>query len=287
MTLPTRSGLLRRTFTDPQFRGYAIWHFVLMIFIIGSCLSLALESVQDLADRYATLFDWSEALTVLFFTLDALANIWFAPRPLAYVFSIWGMIDIVSVVPSYFMLLNLTAMRATKMIRLLRVARALRVLKLAQSAGEEADPEGEERNPILANLKIYMIIFFGVFMISSTLMYYVEGSLYSAEAMRQGQEALDAATPIGVTPEVFLPVDPISGDAIPQDKRFFTSIPAAMWWCMVTMTTTGYGDLYPVTVGGRIVAGFTMLCGLILFAILLNIINKTMMVLFFGEKLPD
>lgn len=259
-----------------------------MVFIIVSCVSLTLESVQDLSDHYAAAFDWSEWSTVIFFTIDAVANICFAPSPLRYLFSFWGMIDVISVAPSYLMLLNLTAVRTTKMIRLLRVARALRVLKLARSAADEADGADEEiQNPILANLKIYMIIFFAVFMISSTSMYYVEGALYSEDAVQSGQAALDAATPVGQTPAVYMPTDPISGVAITEDKRFFTSIPAAMWWCMVTMTTTGYGDMYPVTVGGRLVACFTMLCGLILFAILLNIINKTMMVLFFGEKLPD
>lgn len=282
------ASLLRRIFTDPHFPGYRYWHTVLMAFIVISCISLALESVQDLADRHAAAFDWSEWITVAFFSIDALANAVFAPRPLRYVFSFWGMIDVISVVPSYLMLFNMTALRTTKMIRLLRVARALRVLKLARSATEDVEgAEPEDRNPILANLKIYMIIFFGVFMISSTAMYYVEGALYSEEALQQGQAELEATTPAGQTAGTFMPSDPISGDPIPEDKRFFTSIPAAMWWCMVTMTTTGYGDMYPVTVGGRIVACFTMLCGLILFAILLNIINKTMMVLFFGDKLPD
>jgi voltage-gated potassium channel len=233
-------------------------------------------------------FDWSEWITVVFFTVDALANIYFSPSPVLYLFSFWGIIDIISVAPSYLMLLNLTAVRSTKMIRLLRVARALRVLKLARAAADDAEGAEEQlQNPILANLRIYMIIFFAVFMISSTAMYYVEGMLYSEEAMLAGQAVIDAATPAGQTAAVFMPTDPISGTEITPDKRFFTSIPAAMWWCMVTMTTTGYGDMYPVTVGGRLVACFTMLCGLILFAILLNIINKTMMVLFFGEKLPD
>jgi voltage-gated potassium channel Kch len=111
--------------------------------------------------------------------------------------------------------------------------------------------------------------------------------LYSEDAMKAGQAAIDAVTPAGQKPEVFMPVDPISGNPIDESHRFYTSIPAAMWWCIVTMTTTGYGDMFPVTVGGRLIASFTMLCGLILFAILLNVINKTMMVLFFGDKLPD
>lgn len=279
---------VRRVFTDPHYAGYRYWHSTVMVFIFVSCMSLALESVQDLADHYAVAFDWAEWTTVVFFTIDAGANVYFAPNPMRYLFSFWGLIDIISVVPSYLMLLNLTAVRTTKVIRLLRVARVLRVLKLARSAADEANSVEEKlKNPILANLKIYIIIFFSVFMISSTSMYYVEGVLYAEDAIQQGQAALDAATPAGEKAANFMPTDPISGSPITEDKRFFTSIPAAMWWCIVTMTTTGYGDMYPVTVGGRLVASFTMLCGLVLFGILLNIINKTMMVLFFGDKLSD
>ena len=85
----------------------------------------------------------------------------------------------------------------------------------------------------------------------------------------------------------FVPMDPISGNPIPEDKRFYTSIPAAMWWCIVTLTTTGYGDMFPLTFGGRVIAGATMLLGLVLFGILLNIVGKTIMVLLFGESLTD
>ena len=60
-----------------------------------------------------------------------------------------------------------------------------------------------------------------------------------------------------------------------------------MWWCVVTMTSTGYGDMFPVTVGGRIVGGVTMILGLVLFAILFNLIGKTLMVVLFGEKLKS
>ena len=288
MDAVTTTNPIKRMFVDPHYAGYRYWHIIVMVFILGSCGTLALESVQELAVRFATTFDWAEWITVVFFTVDAAANIFFAPNPVRYLFSFWGIIDIVSVAPSYLMLLNLTAVRSTKVIRLLRVARALRVLKLARSAVNEAEGAEERiRSPILANLKIYMIIFFAVFMISSTAMYFVGGMLYTDDAMKLGQSAIDAVTPAGVIPAEFMPADPISGNPITPDKRLFTSIPTAMWWCIVTMTTTGYVDVCPVTVGGRLIASFTMLCGLILFAILLNIINKTMMVLFFGEKLPD
>ena len=150
----------------------------------------------------------------------------------------------------------------------------------------------ESSNPILTNLKIYFIALFSVVMISSTLMYYVEGNLYSPEALAKGQAALNAELKANPLPadapagaDKFMPVDPVSGNPIPEDKRFFTSIPAAMWWCIVTLTSTGYGDMFPVTVGGRIIGGITMFLGLVLFSILLNVIGKTLMVVLFGEKL--
>jgi hypothetical protein len=125
-------------------------------------------------------------------------------------------------------------------------------------------------------------------------MYYAEGNLYSTHALEQGQAELDAALkanplPADAPPESakFMPTDPISGNPIPEDKRFFTSIPAAMWWCITTLTTTGYGDMFPLTVWGRIIAGITMLFGLILFGILLNIVGKTIMVMLFGEALTE
>ena len=43
--------------------------------------------------------------------------------------------------------------------------------------------------------------------------------------------------------------------------EMFASLADAMWWALVTMTTVGYGDMYPVTLGGRVLAGAIMLLG--------------------------
>lgn len=55
--------------------------------------------------------------------------------------------------------------------------------------------------------------------------------------------------------------------AHPDDPAAFASIPAALWWGIVTMTTTGYGDVVPQTIGGRILSGVVMVGGILIFAL--------------------
>lgn len=287
-------SLIQRIFTDPTSIAFTRWVALINFWILISCLSLAGETVEPYATVYAKVFDYVEYSAVLFFTLDYLGNLYFAKDRVKYFFSFWGLVDLISILPTYLTIMNLTALQGTKVFRVLRVVRVLRVLKMARIALQQLEQKLESSNPILTNLKIYFIALFSVVMISSTLMYYVEGDLYSADAIALGQAKLDAQIketplPADAPPEAskFMPVDPVSGNPIPEDKRFFTSIPAAMWWCMVTLTTTGYGDMFPLTFGGRVIAAVTMLMGLVLFGILLNIVGKTIMVLLFGEQLTE
>ena len=61
------------------------------------------------------------------------------------------------------------------------------------------------------------------------------------------------------------------------DPQVFTSIPVAMWWGVVTLTTVGYGDAVPVTVAGRLLAAVIALLGIGLFALPAGIISAGML----------
>ena len=277
---------IHRLIHDTEHPAFRAWTWLVNALIYLSCLAIALESVEAVKAEFHMELASFEWFSVAFFTLDYAFNIYTAPNRLKYVTSFWGMVDLLSILPSLLMLFNFSSVRATKILRLLRVIRILRVLKLARSAMQDVNAARDGKtNQIAANLRIYFIALFSVLMISSTLMFYVEGSLYTPDAIADGQIHMDAAAARGepAGSVKFTPSDPLTGAAIPEEKRFFTSIPETMWWCIVTLTTTGYGDLYPVTIGGRIIAGVTMLLGLVLFGMLMNIVGKTLMVMLFGE----
>ena len=65
------------------------------------------------------------------------------------------------------------------------------------------------------------------------------------------------------------PTDPL--DAHAGDP--FASIPRSFWWCMVTLMTVGYGDSYPVTIEGKIVASVTMIASVLIMALPISVMD--------------
>ncbi len=57
----------------------------------------------------------------------------------------------------------------------------------------------------------------------------------------------------------------------------FSSIPETMWWSIITVTTVGYGDVAPITPGGRLLAGFIALLGIGIFALPAGILGSSFM----------
>ncbi|MCL6582193.1 MAG: ion transporter [bacterium] len=244
--------LLAEAFLNKNSGSYRLVNTFLVGLILFSVISVTLESVPSVAKRWEGFFHWSELIIVGLFTIEYLINILVAEDKLGYIFGLWGLIDLIAILPSYFHLMDLRGIkmaRTLRIVRFLRTIRMMRILKLAKNTTDQYQQSARQRiHTLKLDLQIYLTALFTVIIIFSTLIYYAERNT--------------PGTP-------------------------FTSIPAAMWWCVVTITTVGYGDMYPATLGGKLIAATAMIMGLALFGILMNVIGKAMMTSLFGTTELD
>ncbi|PIZ73231.1 hypothetical protein COY07_02200 [Candidatus Peregrinibacteria bacterium CG_4_10_14_0_2_um_filter_43_11] len=239
---------LHEGFANEESLLYRVINDIIVFLIFFSIASIVLASVEDIYNKYQSFFDISEGIVVGIFTFEYVANIYVVKRKRDYILGPWGIIDFLAIAPSYLNIIDLRAikvLRVLRVLRFLRLMRMLRLLKLVKHATKQYEAGKENKYGTLKmDLQIYFIALFSVVVIFSTLMYHAERGVVNTA---------------------------------------FTSIPHSMWWCIVTITTVGYGDMYPVTVPGRIIASVTMLCGLALFGLLMNVIGKSMMSSLFGS----
>ena len=140
-------GFFEQMFTDPTSNVFQRWVGIINFAILISCLSLAGETVEPYASEHASLFKGIEYFAVLFFTIDYLGNLYFAKDRVKYFFSFWGLVDLISILPTYLMIMNLTALQGSKVLRILRVVRVLRVLKMARIALQQLEKKLTQSHP--------------------------------------------------------------------------------------------------------------------------------------------
>lgn len=181
------SARLRRLFYEPGSRGFAIVNDFLAVLTIVSVLAIILETVPELA-AYIPLFNWIEYITVFFFTLEYLARIFAERRDFgAYVFSFFGIIDLLAIVPTYVGVANLTFLKTARVLRILRLLRMVRLAKMTRLMdGRRRDLEGYQAM-YRFNLGIYFFALFAATVLFGTMIY-----------VSEGHEATFASIPLGM-----------------------------------------------------------------------------------------
>jgi voltage-gated potassium channel len=170
-------GSLRlKTYTiifEADTRAGQLFDVGLIVAILASVLVVILDSVQPIRARHGALFDVLEWAFTLLFTAEYLLRLWCVRHPLRYATSFFGIVDLLSVLPTYlaFFVPEVHALIDVRMLRLLRI---FRVLKLGAYVSEF----GFLGDALLASRR-KIIVFIGFVLVAvtilGTLMYVVEG----------------------------------------------------------------------------------------------------------------
>ncbi|PLW91943.1 MAG: ion transporter [Marinilabiliales bacterium] len=103
----------------------------LLVFILLSVLIVILDSVQSFKEAVKNTFYILEWIFTIIFTIEYVTRIYVTRKPLKYIFSFYGLIDLLAIVPTYLSLLFIGA-KTMVVIRIIRLLRVFRILKLMQ-----------------------------------------------------------------------------------------------------------------------------------------------------------
>lgn len=146
---------------------------ILLILIILSIVATMLETVAPIKEKYGSFLVLIEWVLTGIFTIEYILRIYSSKKPFKYIFSFYGLVDLLSIFPTYFAFFNPSA-KSLAVIRSLRLLRVFRVLKMGQfvnASNTLSVAIKQSRNKIFVFLSTMVIIVF----IVGALMYVIEG----------------------------------------------------------------------------------------------------------------
>lgn len=146
---------------------------ILMLLIIGSVLTVMLESVEPLYEKHEQVFKVLEWAFTILFTIEYLLRLYSVYRPLKYAYSFFGIIDFLAVVPTYLALI-LPSAQYFLVIRALRLIRIFRVLKLGHFL-QEGDIIVRAMKASRAKITVFLTFVVLTVLLFGSLMYVIEG----------------------------------------------------------------------------------------------------------------
>ncbi len=197
-----------------------LFDIVLLITIVSSVVAVMLESIDSIHQQYGDILRIFEWIVTILFTIEYFLRIYAVNKPLKYIFSFMGIIDLLAIIPTYLIFIFPAAhfFTVVRSIRLIRVFRVFKLSHYLRGAHTMQIALRSSRPKIVVFLLSVMILV----IVLGTLMYIIEGS---------------------------------------SDTKGFDNIPNSIYWAIVTLTTVGYGDVFPATAFGKVVASFIMILG--------------------------
>lgn len=208
---------------EPESRAGRVFAALVQTLILLSVLAFCVETLPDLSDEWRRGLRWFETVSVVLFTVEYGLRFAASHPRRKYVLSFFGIIDLLAILPFYVALFTNALIGVDlRSIRLFRMFRLIRVLKLVRYS-RAARRFAMAFHMIRAELGLVLAACLFLLFVSSVGIYFFE-----AEAQ--------------------------------PDQ--FGSVFHSMWWSLSTITTVGYGDVYPITTGGRIFTAAVLIAGL-------------------------
>ena len=193
---------------------------IIQFLILASAVVFVLES-DSTTDSHAlhyVVLDW---VFFVLFSIEYILRVYIESRKRDFIFSFYGIIDLLAILPSLFLLPGFRILRILRFLRIFRIFKATRFILAVDRLTEALN---EIRRELLA-----------LVILSLMLVYLAACGIHYFERVEQPEE--------------------------------FGSILDSMWWAIVTLTTVGYGDVYPITPGGKLFTALVTLIGVGLIAI--------------------
>lgn len=208
---------IRSVVEDIQTVGGRRFALFIQTLIVLNLISFALETLPDLTNAQRSALGLFETVCIIVFTLEYLLRVVVTKRKAQFIFSFYGIIDLLAILPFY---LSLGFdLRSIRVFRLLRLFRAFKLVRYNSAI--------RRFNIAFGLVKEELILFLTV---AAMIMFLSASGIYFFEHEAQ--------------PDTF------------------SSIFSSLWWAVATLTTVGYGDIYPVTAGGKTFTFLVLLVGL-------------------------
>jgi len=239
-------GVKKRSFEilDTANNGDAlsrIFDIFIVVLILLNLAAAILETIDTVSERYGTAFRYVEIFSVIIFTAEYVLRIWTCTIIERFRRPVTGrlrfaltLLPAIDLVAILPFYLPMLIPFDLRFLRMLRLFRVFRMLKMARYF-ESLRILGNVFRAKKEDLAITVFIILILLMAASSCMYFVEN------------EAQPSA---------------------------FSSIPQSMWWAIATLTTVGYGDIYPITPVGKFLGAIVSLLGIGIFALPTGIISS-------------
>ena len=247
-------GFLEEIQTSPiRRRAYKFWYhpytelgilLLVTLSVLLLIIELSLPSGQPAgwlggatAGDWGGWLVWTDLAITCVFVVEYLSKLWIAPSGRKWFFIRSSWVELLAILPVLRFLRLFRVFRLARLFRVLRLLRSARMLRATKLLANSFQSFGSDLQKNRTGNAIIIVYFLGAMLFGTV------GILTFERGAGSGFETL--------------------GDG--------------MWWAVVTLSTVGYGDIVPVTTGGRIVASFMVIMGLGLWSVLAGVLASTLL----------